>query len=262
MTACLTKTHLPTPSSNNDSQTHKLKDESYFTYSHHSVAHKRRSITKNACSPRAAPKHREPTSPTSQSNMSAGPSSASKPASASKTRDATAPTPPQSRSPPQCTCKRLPSRVEPLTTPSSATLKPTYGSTSVGAQEGYAISPATSLNRDQKDGVPRMFPRHSTPHHPTCPLLTRFQTSPPLPSVSNLDALRHACNHTPPRVLPAPPPLSERLRAKWAAIQAAEALAKQLADSVADADSCTKLPRRKRTIKRQPAEPVEPPKAA
>ncbi|EGG09344.1 uncharacterized protein MELLADRAFT_115782 [Melampsora larici-populina 98AG31] len=258
MTASLTQSHLPTPSSNNDSQTHKLKDESYFTYSHHSASHRRRSTTKN---PWAVPKPDEPTSSTSQSKMPAGSSSSKQPAIASKSRDATAPTPPQSRSPPHCTCKRPSIGVDPLTTASSAALKPTFGSTSVGSQEGYAISPSTSLNRDQKAGVPRMFPRQPTAHHPACPVLTRFQISPPLPLVSTLDALRNACNHTPPRVLPAPPPLSERLRAKWAEIQAAEALAKHLADSSADADSCTKLPRRKRTIKRQHQESVEPPKA-
>ncbi|KAH9824328.1 hypothetical protein DFH28DRAFT_1048346 [Melampsora americana] len=257
MTACLTQSHLPTPSSNNDSKTHKLKDESYFTYTHHSVAHRPKPSPSSWSS-----KPRKPIPPTPQGNISAGASSSTKPASASKPRDVTAPTPPQSRSPPQCTCKRQSNGVDTVTTASGAILKPTFASTSVGAQEGYAISPSTSLNRDEKVGVPRMFPRHTISHSPTCPALTRFQISPPLPSISSLDALRTACNHTPPRVLPPPPPLSQRLRAKWAAIQAAEALAKQLADSAADADSCTKLPRRKRTIKRQqPVEPPEPPQA-
>lgn len=163
---------------------------------------------------------------------------------------APAPSPPQSRSPPCCTCGQLPKLQVPPTPAPTATLTPTYGSTTVGAIPGYSISPRTTLNRDVTSGVPRIFPRPSItscPHHDQVP----SPKSPPCDRT--LAALRFACSHTPPRILPAPPPLSARLRSKWAAVQAAEARAKDLADESCEAESCTKLPRRKRTIRR-PAE--------
>ncbi|KAG0149345.1 hypothetical protein CROQUDRAFT_653639 [Cronartium quercuum f. sp. fusiforme G11] len=232
-----------------DSLNSELQDECYFSYSHASSNQNRLRRTQ-----RSRPSH--PLKPSDQppqtavNNIPDGSSSALHPSICSApSAQLPAPSPPQSRSPPDCACPRLFKVQEPLTPALTVAPTPIYGPTVVGAQPGHQISPETSQNRDVTNAAPCIFPPKST-HHAPCPHALRRQHPPASLNVRALEVLRIACKHIPPRIVPAPPPLSARLRAKWATIQAAEALVQEIDDSSRQAESCTKLPRRKRTIRR------------